>query len=295
MKDYTCIDYQFHHHKVRVFCKPNGREGIIVLEDILKILFPAGWESLLEDKLDFVKSKLVPISIEEDDRKRELYSAYPDDAMEFWSYCDDAKDEDLYEEIGNWLEHKVCSPIEQGIAHVADTLSRFENIPRYATKTIKEGNSDKFIPVNNWVESEYNIEIPWLRTQIVKMHEHSLSYTHRLLAEKPAVKNNGKNIYPYKYFGVVEPDISELLSGKNIESIRKFKERVKKSMESPSSYNCGNDIVSDAERAAELLTTKKDAEIIEEIWDTTKSLFPNQYMLLQWVLDVVRSQRRYKR
>ncbi|NEP59161.1 MAG: hypothetical protein F6K31_19405 [Symploca sp. SIO2G7] len=246
----------------------------------------------MKEKLDFVKSQLVPILIEEDGRKRELYSAYPDEAMEFWSYCDDAKDEDLYEEVGNWLEHKVCSPIEQGIAHVADTLSRLENIPRYATKTIQEGNSDKFISVNNWVESEYQIEIPWLRTQIVKMHKLRLSHTHQLLAEKPAQKNNGKNIYPYKYYGVVEPDISELLSGKNIESIRKFKETVKKSMKSPTSYNCGQDILSDAARAKELLTKKSDAEIIKDIWETTNSSFPNQYMLLQWFLDIVRSQRR---
>ncbi len=295
MKDYTCIHYRFHQNKVRVFCKPNGRQGIIVLEDILKILYPTAWESLLEDKVNFVRSKLVPISIEEDGHPRELYSAYPDEAMEFWSYCDDAKDEDLYQEVGNWLEHKVCSPIEQGIAHMADTFSRVESISRYATKTIEEGNSDKMASANEWIESQYKIETSWLRTQIALMFKLHLSYGYVILAEERASKTNSANTYPYKYFGVVEPDISELLSGKNIESIGKFKRRVKKSMESPSRYNCGKEIVSEAERAAELLTTKSDDETIQEIWGTTESSSPNQYRLLKWFLDVVRSQRRERR
>jgi hypothetical protein len=295
MKDYTCIYYRFHHNKVRVFCKPNGRQGIIVLEDILKILYPTEWESLLEDKVNFVRSKLVPISIEEDGRPRQLYSAYPDDAMEFWSYCDDAKDENLYEEVGNWLEHKVCSPIEQGIAHMADTFSRVESMSRYATKTIEEGNSDKVTPANAWIESQYKIELSWLRTQIVEMYKLSLSHAYVLLAEERAQKNNGRNTYPYKYFGVVEPDLNELLSGKNIELIEKFKQKLEQSMASPSRYNCGNEIISEAERVGEFITTKSDDEIINEIWGTTESSSPNQYRLLKWFLDIVRSQRRQRR
>jgi hypothetical protein len=127
------------------------------------------------------------------------------------------------------------------------------------------------------------------------MYKLSLSHAYVLLAEERAPKTNGRNTYPYKYFGVVEPDINELLSGKNIEFITKFKQKLKQSMESPSSYNCGKEIVYEAERAGELLTTKSDDEIINEIWGTTESSSPNQYRLLKWFLDVVRSQRRQRR
>lgn len=292
MKDYTCIHYRFHHHTVRVFCKPNGTQGRIVLEDILKILYPSEWASLLEDKVDFIRDKLIPISIEEDGRQRELYSANSDDTMEFWSYCDDAKDEDLYKDFGNWLEHKVCNPIEQGIAHMADTFSRFESISRYATEAIEEGNSDKLASANEWIKLQYQIEVSWLRTQIASMFKLHLSYGYMILAEEQALKIKGANTYPYKYFGVIEPDISELLSGKNIESIEKFKQMVKNSIKSNSSYNKGKEIVADAEKVRKLLTTKSDDEIIQEIWGTTKSSSPNQYALLKWFVEVVRSQWR---
>lgn len=295
MKNHKCFYYGFHHYQVRVFCQPDGKDGVIVLEDILKILYPGEWEFLLEEKVDFVKDRLVNTQLEEDVSQQIPYSAYPDEAMEFWSYCDDAKDEDLYEELGSWLEHKVCSPIEQGIAHIADTFSRFGSISSYATKTIKEDKSEELITIKEWIKSEYEIEIPWLRTQMVLMCNQPLSYAYSLLAEKKAIKSNGSNIYPYKYYGAVEPDISELLSGKNTQSIEKFKQKLKQSMKSPSKYNCGREIISEAESVKEILATKNDDEIIETVWGTTKSSSPNQYILLKWFLDVVRSQQRERK
>lgn len=295
MTDYTCAYYRFHNHKVKVFCKSNGDKGTIVLEDILKILYPSEWQSLLEDKIDFVRSKLASNTIEEG-RKTELYLAYPDEAMEFLLYCDDAKDEKLYEELVNWLENKVCSAIEKRIAHVGDTFSRFETISRYATKTIDEGNSDRSIPLEKWLELEYQLEIPWLRKLFVDIYKTTMGGGYFLLAEQRAQKKDSVNIYPYKSFGLIKPEIDELLSEKNIKYIKNFKDKLKNIMESESSYRGWKKILSsEVENVEKLLPTTSDDQIIEQIWGTTQSSSPNQYILLKYFLEFVKSQRRETR
>ncbi|NER27453.1 MAG: hypothetical protein F6J89_07415 [Symploca sp. SIO1C4] len=294
MTDYTCTYYKFRHYEVRVFCKSNGDDGIIVLEDILKILYPSEWESLLEDKIDFVRSKLASNTIQEIETGRtiELYLAHSDEAMEFWLYCDDAKDEDLYEELGSWLENKVCSAIEKGIAHVGDTFSRFESIDHYATKAINEGNYDKYISLEEWLELEYKIETAWLRKLFVEMYKTTFGGGYLLMAEHRAQKNNGLNIYPYKSFGLIKPEIDELLSAKNIKYIENFKDKLEKIIESASSSKGWKKILSsDAEKVRELITIKSYDQIIEQIWGTTQSSSPNQYILLRYFVEFVKSQR----
>lgn len=295
MKD-LCISYSsFRNHEVRVWCKTNGSDGQFVLEDILKVLFPLDWERRLEEKVDWVRKEVSNARFLDGSIPISVYVAKPFVTREFYAYCDDTENTDIFNEFGSWL-NKMCEFLEQDMALVAETHPKLIHSSEYVARVTEEGKANQVVTIDDWLRLEYGIDLPWLRTPITKIIDLMMGHGRRLTTGQSIPKTqSGTNRFRYRDFGDVYLEVNRLIAGETIFGRHNYRDKLSDRMDSSANTQTNNDALNEETRTLPFLgTNKSDDEIIRELWRTSQSSSPHQYALLQMFLDVVRKRQRMK-
>ncbi|QSJ14208.1 hypothetical protein JYQ62_19955 [Nostoc sp. UHCC 0702] len=294
MREYVCIPYSFEGHNVRVFCRKDGSRGKVVLEDIIQKIYLEDWREQLDNKLKLMEREVAVFPPLADDYSTELHATDTIGIREFYSYCNDSIDQVLYKQFENWLEQVVCSFVEKRMAHLGATIPMLAQWDKFTQNTFEDpdsyGNLDEMLTIDEWINRRYKIDIPWLRFAVNTKIRLQLAMTRRSTAGKAPNKDDvNKNKFSPQEFAFIADQVEKLLSSNDWKWL---KESLKKSMNSPSSWNRGNSAVEAADQVRTLITAgKSDDEIIKSIWNTTSSSFP-QYQMLKVFLDLVKVRRR---
>ena len=229
--DKSYIPYFFKAHKIGVLCEK--KSGVIILEDIFQILYPSNWKEELDRKLPLINSEVNINTVKY--RDAQVYTLCETDLREVYGYFDDAPNNDLFQELKEWLEDKLYYFLEIEEPKLGTIIPRLTNWNKELEKLFREFPNDKIyneLSIKKWLKEKYEIDIKFLLDIISKQIDNELASTYRSTTGKLPRKKGNANYYRYLDFVIITPKANELLMGSDFswleESLRKSKNNKKK-------------------------------------------------------------------
>lgn len=222
-------DYIYHNvfaqkkQTVRVYSEKEGANGRVALEDIVEILLTDielissnkfanksdyNISTITQDKIQL--ANIAPIEHEG------LHLADVEQLHEFYSFCDDLAAEELYENVGDWLNYQVCSLIIKRIAYLGKMVSQIPFWEEYALKVGKLFDENEKITIRDWLIKSYGLTVSWVILILTNKVKQMMSSGYTVNAGEKPIKNEEKvNIYYPKTYGFVAQRIDWWLSKDN--------------------------------------------------------------------------------
>jgi hypothetical protein len=279
--------------EVRVYCQEQGAKGRIVLEDIIYVL--------LTNITHPIQKKFIPASsannilvitkekIEIANINPSLYEglhlADVEQLYEFYHFCNDLADAEVYKKFGDWLNFEVCSLIIKRLAHLGNLINPLPLEEEYSLRTKKIFEGKEKVTIVEWLTKTYGLTVPWIITILIQKVKVLILGGFKVNTEEPSNKNQTNvNVYSLNTFIFIAQAIEWLFSGND--NWRWLKESL------------SNDFVQKAVDADKQLIKslredgKSDDEIIQIIWMVTpnSNLIENknyQYQILKAFLAIV--------
>ncbi|WP_029632988.1 hypothetical protein [[Scytonema hofmanni] UTEX B 1581] len=197
--------------KVRIYSEKEGANGRVVLEDIVEILLteivsiPSKKSSNRTDYnlLTITQDKIQLADIATIEYKG-LHLADVEQLYNFYSFCDDLAETEIYESLGNWLNFQVCTLINKRLAHLGEMVRQIPFWEEYASKVSKIFDENQKITIREWLLKSYGLTVPGVLTIFTNKVKNMMGSAYNVNAGEKPDKNEGNvNVYYPKNFGFV--------------------------------------------------------------------------------------------
>ncbi|KOP24013.1 hypothetical protein AMR41_23310 [Hapalosiphon sp. MRB220] len=236
--DFTSREYSYKGLRFRAYCDKNGKNGRLVLEDIVSILLELSNDNRNPEEVTHEKLQQIKIETTEYDGFH-LVSA--DSMLDFYLECDDisnANDSTEFGELAELLAGRITEILEKDLVILGKTAFLIPEWRKAAIQITNEYwnevvNESGKINLRNWLERTYKLEIYFVLYWVVIKFRNVISPTFRAASGTRPVKDESKNIFEPHEFAIIEPLITDYLSNTNGE----WQDDIKKKADTEKSEN----------------------------------------------------------
>lgn len=231
--DFTSREYSYKGLRFRAYCDKNGKNGRLVLEDIVSILLELSDDSRKPQEVTAEKLQQINIETIEYDGVH-LVSA--DSMIDFYLECDDisnVNDSTEFGELAELLAGRMTEILEKDLVILGKTAFLIPEWRKAAIQITEEYwnevvNESGKISLRTWLERTYKIEFYLFINWLVAKFRNVISSTFRATSGARPVKDESKNIFEPHEFAIIEPLITDYLSNTNGEWWDDIKNKVDK-------------------------------------------------------------------
>lgn len=255
---------------VRVYSEEQGANGKVVLEDVINILLAQTAPTLSFDvKEDFKYTDEVLTSTLERIKLAEitpvshngLHLADVEELLEFYAFCDDLSNPDIFETFGDWLNFQVCSLIIKRLAHLGHIVSQIPSWEKYQSRVGITFDKEEKASIRDWLKKCYGLNVDWVIDIFVYKFRNRMSSGYTVnTGDKPDINEN-KNVYPLTDFALIYQSVEWMLTGSD--NWKWLTESLDKTYVQKKVNAAKNQIKS------LIKSGRSEDEIIKTIWDVT--------------------------
>jgi len=215
--DLTSREYSYKGLRFRAYCDRQGKNGRLVLEDIVGILLELSNDS--RDPKEVTLEQLQRINVETTEYNgNHLVTA--DSMLDFYLESDNLSNVDSateFEELAELLANRMTEILEKDLVILGRTAFLIPDWRKAAIEITSEYwneivNESGKIDLRTWLERTYKLENVWIVDWVVNKFRNVISSTFRTTSGARPGKDNSRNMFEPHEFAIIEPLVTKYLS-----------------------------------------------------------------------------------